>query len=95
MMGLSGRKKEKICVVCLNKVWPYTYLSFVSLSCCDYKRRMTGLLGEGSTWNPAISQSVVQRALESDMQVLKKIPAADLQPASSSCLISEAGFPHL
>lgn len=60
MMGLSGRKKEIICVVCPNKVWPYIYLSFVSLSCCDYKRRMADLVGEGSTW----SQSPVDQYCE-------------------------------
>lgn len=63
MMGLSGRKKEIICVVCPNKVWPYIYLSFVSLSCCDYKR----LGGGGEHLEPVTSRSVLRRALESHM----------------------------
>lgn len=65
-MGLSGRKKKILCVVCLNKVWLY-----VSLSLCLFHAvttRMAVLVGEGSRWAPVISQSVKQRALESDMQ---------------------------
>lgn len=30
-MGLSGRKKEILCVVCLNKGWPHLCLSLCAL----------------------------------------------------------------